>query len=237
LPTELWKHTNFKIIHNNRGLQIGMKRIYAYILLILFCISAISASAADSIVTVYKDGEFVSQYQRLIKTTPAITASVTDDLITEFNNSPGKLFDWALKDLGVQDQKKGNEVIIVFKKSTVNEKTGISEGVFDIVVPGITTFNNVRVDGSVTKAHLVNGATRLTAIITYSSLLVKNASATVTIIPQKNNEQLFVSNLKIRFGWFFNIFITKKRYQSIVEWRIKKFTENMRIECEKREKQ
>lgn len=213
-----------------------MRKIYIYILLILLCTPSMSASSADSIVTVYKDGEFVSQYQRLIKTTPTITASVTDDLVSEFHNSPGKLFDWALKDLGVQDEKKGNEVIIIFKKSTVNEKTGISEGVFDIVVPGITTFSNVRVDGSVTKAHLVNGATRVTAIITYSTFLVKNASATVTIIPQKNNEQLFVSNLRIKFGWFFNIFITKKRYQSIVEWRIKKFTENMRIECEKREK-
>ena len=113
-----------------------MKKIYTYILLFLFCISSISASSADSIVTVYKDGEFVSQYQRLIKTTPAITASVTDDLVKEFHNSPGKLFDWALKDLGVQDEKKGNEVIIVFKKSTVNEKTGISEGIFDRI--GVT---------------------------------------------------------------------------------------------------
>ncbi len=224
-----------KIIRKHSDLQIGMKKIYAYILLSLFSLSLSSASSADSIITVYKDGEFVSQYQRLIKTTPAITASITDDLVREFHDSPGKLFDWALKDLGIQDEKKGNEVIIVFKKSTNNEKTGITEGFFDIVVPGFTTLNNVRVDGSVTKAHLTNGATRMTAIITYSSLLVKNASATITIIPQKNSEQLFVSNLKIKFGWFFNIFITKKRYQNIVEWRIKKFTENMRIECEKRE--
>ena len=66
-----------------------MKKIYAYILLILLCIPSMSASSADSIVTVYKDGEFVSQYQRLIKTTPAITAAVTDDLVSEFHNSPG----------------------------------------------------------------------------------------------------------------------------------------------------
>jgi hypothetical protein len=213
-----------------------MRKIYTYILLILFCISSISASSADSIVTVYKDGEFVSQYQRLIKTSPAITASITDDLVSEFHNSPGKLFDWALKDLGVQSEKKDNEVIIVFKKSTINGKTGVTEGVFDIIVPGVTTFSNVKVDGTVTKAKLINGGSRVTADITYSSFLVKNASATFATIPQKNNEQLFVLNLKIRFGWFFNIFITKKRYVSIVEWRIKKFTENMRIECEKREK-
>jgi len=213
-----------------------MRKIYTYILLILFCISSISAWSADSIVTVYKDGEFVSQYQRLIKTSPAITASITDDLVSEFHNSPGKLFDWALKDLGVQSEKKDNEVIIVFKKSTINGKTGVTEGVFDIIVPGVTTFSNVKVDGTVTKAKLINGGSRVTADITYSSFLVKNASATFATIPQKNNEQLFVLNLKIRFGWFFNIFITKKRYVSIVEWRIKKFTENMRIECEKREK-
>jgi len=66
-------------------------------------------------------------------------------------------------------------------------------------------------------------------------LLLKYALGTVTIVRQKNDELLFITNVSIKFGWFFNIFITKKRYKSIVEWRIKKFTENLKTECEQRQ--
>lgn len=213
-----------------------MKKIVGFLLTALWCINLVSASTSDTIITSYKDGEFVSQYQKHIKVSNSIAVSVSDDLVSDFHEKPGKLFNWALKDLGLQSEKKDNEVIIVYKKSTTNEKTGVTEGIFDIVVPGITTFNNVRVEGIVSKTNLTNGTTKVTANIIYSSLLVKNALGTLLIIPLKNNEQLFVSNLKIRFGWFFNFFITKKRYKSIVEWRIRKFTENMKNECEKREK-
>jgi len=65
---------------------------------------------------------------------------------------------------------------------------------------------------------------------------LKNGFGTITVVPQKDNEQLLVTNVRIKFGWFFNIFITKKRYKSIVEWRIKKFTENLKAECERRQK-
>jgi hypothetical protein len=41
--------------------------------------------------------------------------------------------------------------------------------------------------------------------------------------------------VKLKFGWFFNIFITKKRYKSIIEWRIKKFSENIKDECERKQ--
>jgi len=76
---------------------------------------------------------------------------------------------------------------------------------------------------------------KVTANIIYSSLLLKHALGTVTIIQQKNNQLLFITNVSIKFGWFFNIFITRKRYKSIVEWRIKKFTENLKYECEHRQ--
>lgn len=40
--------------------------------------------------------------------------------------------------------------------------------------------------------------------------------------------------IHIRFGWFFNIFITQKRYRDIVEWRMQGFMNNMRDEAERR---
>jgi len=211
-----------------------MKKYVAFILILFGCIQNICASSADSISTVYKDGEFKSQYHTRVKASDFIASEVANDLLKDFHNTPDNLFNWALKDLGLQDRKK-NEIIFILKSSTTDSKTGITHGEFDIIVPLITTFNNVKVDAIVSRTKYVNGEMKVTANIIYSSLLLKHALGTVSIIQQKNNQLLFITNVSIKFGWFFNIFITRRRYKSIVEWRIKKFTENLKSECEHRQ--
>ena len=211
-----------------------MKKIYVVIVLLFFSVTTAFALNPDSISTVYADGEFTTQYKTKLKVSNKIANDVADYLVNDFHNSPEKLFKWALKDLGLQN--KSNELIIVFKSSTNDTKTDITHGIFDIVIPNITTFGGIKVDAIVSKTKYYNGETKVTANIIYSSLLMKNALGTLTIISQMNNEQLLITNVKIRFGWFFNLFITKNRYRSIVQWRIKKFTENFKNECLKRQK-
>jgi hypothetical protein len=213
--------------------DIGMKKISISVLLFLVCVYAVSAASSDSISTVYKNGEFVTQYTIKIKYLPKVTAEVADYLVTDFHTKPGNLFNWALKDLGLQN--KSNELIIVFRDSNHDIKTGITHGKFDVVVPNFTTFSNIKVDAIVAKTNYSNGVTKVKANIVYSSLLLKNALGTLSIVPQQNNEQLLITNVTIQFGWFFNLFITQKRYKSIVEWRIKKFAENIKAECERRQ--
>lgn len=188
----------------------------------------------DTTFTVYKNGEYTTQCQRKVKSSNKVSSEVTDYLVSDFHNSPRHLFDWALKDLGLQETKN-NELIIVFKSSNHDFKTGITHGIVDIEVPNITSFKNIKVDAIVSKTKYQNGTGKVTANIAYSSLLLDKAYGYITVIPQKNNEQLYITNFKIKFGWFFNIFITQNRYKKIVEWRIKKFTENMKSESEMRE--
>jgi hypothetical protein len=182
---------------------------------------------------VYKEGKFETHYQSKILVTKEVAMEVADCLVTDFHNSPGHLFDWALKDLGLQN--KNNDLIIVFKSSSNDLKTGITHGVFDIVVPGVTTFNDIKVDAIVSKTKYSSGVIKVTANIVYSSLLLKDAVGTLQLVPQKNNYLLLITDVRINFGWFFNLFITQKRYKSIVEWRIKKFTENIIDESERRQ--
>lgn len=209
-----------------------MKYIYFSTIIAFVSILKVFGAPTDSISSLYKVGKFETHYQNRTKASKDITSDVADYLVSDFHNSPGHLFDWALKDLGLQNKK--NELIIVFKSSTHDTKTGITHGVFDIIVPHFTTFNDVKVDAIVSKTENSNGVIKVTANIIYSSLLLKNALGTVTLIPQKNNDLLLVTNVKINFGWFFNLFITQKRYKSIVEWRIKKFTENIIDELQRR---
>ncbi len=212
-----------------------MAKYFLSIFFSFFLVLTTWAIPKDTTFTVYKDGEYTTQCQRRVKSSNKITEDVTDYLITDFHNSPGHLFEWALKDLGLQE-KKNNELIITFISSNHDTKTGITHGVFDIEVSGVTTFNNIKVDAIVSKTKFLNGNSKVTADIAYSSMLLDKATGVLTILPQKNNEQVFVTNFKIKFGWFFNIFINQNRYKKIVEWRIRKFTDNMKFESEMRQK-
>ncbi len=194
-----------------------------------------NALPLDTTFTTYKDGEFTTQCQRRVTAPSKIASEVSTYLVSDFHNSPGHLFDWALKDLGLQE-KKNNELIIVFVSSNHDTKTGITHGIFDIEVPNITTFKNIKVNAIVAKTKFLNGVEKVSADIAYSSMLLDKANGVFTIIPQKNNEQLYITNFKIKFGWFFNIFITQNRYKKIVEWRVRKFTDNMKFETEVRAK-
>ena len=211
-----------------------MKKKHLLFLTFLAFITPLMAISDDSIKTIFQDSHFRTQYKIKVKASAIIASEMANDLIKDFHNTPDNLFNWALKDLGLQDKKK-NDVIFILKTSNTDSKTGITHGEFDIIVPYFTTFKNVKVDALVSKTKYINGEMKVSANIIYSSLLLKYALGTVTIVQQKNNELLFITNVSIKFGWFFNIFITKKRYKSIVEWRIKKFTDNLKNECEHRQ--
>lgn len=212
-----------------------MNKIISILFIFICCTSTLSALPVDSIFTEYKEGVFVTQYLTEANVSQTTVTDATTRLVNEFHYTTTDLFKWALKDLGLQNE--GNELIIIFKNSYHDPKTGITHGVFDIDVPYFKTFNDIKVDAIVT--HKVqNGTTKVTANIIYSSLLLKNGLATLYVIPQKNNKMLLYTHVSIKFGWFFNFFITKKRYKTIVEWRVKQFAENMkdeykRIESEK----
>ena len=211
-----------------------MEKKLILVLTFLLFLLPLMAITDDSIKTVFQEGHFRTQYKTKVKASEMIASDMANDLLKDFHSTPANLFNWALKDLGLQDKKK-NDVIFILKTSTTDVKTGITHGEFDIIVPYITTFKNVKVDAIVSKTKYFNGEMKVTANIIYSSLLLKYALGTVTIVQLKNNELLFITNVSIKFGWFFNIFITKRRYKSIVEWRIKKFTENLKYECEQRQ--
>lgn len=204
------------------------------LLWILTIYSSIGLQAAEPEISVQKEGKYETRYQLRAINCADKANEVADYLINDFKTNTAHLFEWALKDLGLQDNN--NEVIIVFKSSTFDESTNTMSGLFDIKVPGIKTFHNVRVDAVVTKTVYTSGVIKATTNIVYSSLLLKSATGSILFVPQKNNDLILISEAKMDFGWFFNLFITRNRYKSIVEWRIIRMTENVRDECLKRKK-
>lgn len=204
-----------------------MRKLFFILLFFNFFVNGLIAIPVDSLITTYKDGVFTTQYITEIKVSENTAEKVSDRLVSEFHEATTDLFKWALKDLGLQ--KRSNELIIELESSKYDTNTGITNGLFTIEIPHVRTFRNIKVDAIVTK-KVTRGLANVNATIIYSSMLLKNGMANLYIIP-RNNKLYLYTNSSAKFGWFFNLFITNNRYKSIVEWRVKKFTDNVKEEC------
>ena len=209
-----------------------MKRIL-FILLIIT--PSLYLFGRDSVSTYYQQGEFISYCSVVTEVPLKVADSVVDDLISQFRGDPELLFEWAFKDLGKQPgDKSKNDVLIKLKLATFDKMTGKSLLLTDVIVSDYTTYENVAIESKVTKTKMNSGKTRVFVDIFYSNALLKKAYGTFFVVPLDENRVMMSVQIHVRFGWFFNIFITQKRYRNLVEWRMKGFMNNMRNEAERR---
>lgn len=212
-----------------------MKRVFFIVTCCILSCFTVKAQKSDTLYSYRQDGAFHSFCRVEAKCSNAIANEVVDDFISQFRGDPELLFEWALKGVGKQNDKERDEVLLVLKRTTFDPETSIGVIVADIKVPGLRTFKDINIESRVTKNELPDGITEIVVDIFYSNALLKKAYGTYRIVPQSDGTQFFDLTINIKFGWFFDLFITKKRYCSIIEWRAKGFMENMRNEAERRQ--
>ena len=188
----------------------------------------------DSIMTIHKKGVFYTYCQMATVSDMQTAEEVVDDFISEFRGDPQLLFEWAMKGVGQQNDAEKDAVILDLKETTFDPSTSIGVIKTDVIVPGFTTYRDVNLESRVLKHHLSNGELRVDVDIFYSNALLKKAYGTYHVIPMGKEKVLICMNTYIKFGWFFDLFITHRRYRNLAEFRIHKFMDNMRLECEKR---
>jgi hypothetical protein len=206
---------------------------------LLFLFSTIvfttKATPQDSISTVYKDGEFITYSQVWVDASDSISNRVSNDFVYQMHYNLDALFGWALKGMNLRKEK--NELMIFYFKSTAyNKESHVIRGIGDVIVPGIITFPNIIIDSRLSERKFTNGKSTINIDLLYSDGFLKKMFGRFTIIPKRNDASLFTLETHIRFGWFFNIFITRNRFKKIMEWRLKKFVHNLRDEAERRER-
>lgn len=212
-----------------------MKRVIFIVTCCILSCFTVKAQKSDTLYSYRQDGAFHTFCGVEAKCSNAIANEVVDDFISQFRGDPELLFEWALKGVGKQNDKERDEVLLELKRTTFDPETSIGVIVADIKVPGLRTFKDINIESRVTKNELPDGITEIVVDIFYSNALLKKAYGTYRIVPQSDGTQFFDITINIKFGWFFDLFITKKRYCSIIEWRAKGFMENMRNEAERRQ--
>lgn len=206
------------------------------LLLFIFCFEfTISATATDSISTVYRDGEFITYCQVWVKASDSISNSVVNDFDYQMRYNLDGLFGWALKGLNLR-KEKDDLIIFHFKSTSYNKSTKVIRGIGDVIIPHIITFPNIIVDSKLSQKKYTNGKSEVYIDLLYSNGFMKKMFGTFTVLQKKDVGSWYVLENHVRFGWFFDIFITQKRFKTILEWRLKRFVHNLRDEAEHREK-
>lgn len=206
--------------------------------LLLFVCSFVSNAAilTDSLKTQYSKGTFHTYCEVLTYADMHTADAVVDDFISQFRGDPELLFEWALKGVGKQDDDEKDAILLVLKSTVFNPETSVGSIKTDIVVPGFTTFREVDIESKVTKEQKEDGSIVVVVDVYYSNSFLKKAYGTYHICPIGPDRVKLQIHTYIRFGWFFDLFITQRKYRNLAEFRVDKFMDNMRKESERRYK-
>jgi len=192
------------------------------------------ATSNDSISTRYNKGVFNSYCQLSTSANDSVANAVVNQFVHQMCYDIKGLFKWGLKGMSLKNEK--DELLVFdFKRTVYSKQTGILKGIGDVIVPGVTTINDVSVDSKLTIRTYTSGKREVKLDLAKSNLFIKSMSGSFYFVPKGDNKTgYFQIRTNISFSWFFDVFITQKRYQSIMEWRLRQVMLNLREEAEKR---
>lgn len=208
----------------------------ALVLFILLVSTRLIASPTDSVSTVYKNSEYVTYCQMNVNASDSISNEVINKFVYQMCYDLDALFKWGLK--GMSLANKEEEVLrFKFRTTKYDKKTTILRGIGDVIVPGVKTFPNMFIDSRITQKKYTNGRRDVRLDLATENPFIKKMVGVYTFVPRgKSKTATYVIETQIKFGWFFNIFITQYKYRMIMEWRLRQLVRNMKEEAERKEK-
>lgn len=207
-----------------------------WILSAFLCVCFVaSANPNDSISTVYKNGEFYTVYRLYVNASDSVNNRVLSNFDQQMCYNLDGLFPWALKKMNLRKEKT-EMMMFYFKTTSFNKQTNVLRAVGDVIIPGITTIDNIVVDSRLSSKKFKNGTSAVHLDLISANGFIKKMNSSFSTQPRKDNGCWYVLESRVKFGWFFDIFITQNRYKSIMEWRLKQFVRNLKEEAERREK-
>jgi hypothetical protein len=218
------------------GTYINKAQRWIFLVMLgVFVSIQVQASVTDSIATHYVNGKFITYYKVQVNASDSICLAVSRDFVQGMCFQLDKLFGWALKDMNLRKEHK-ELMMFYFKSTSYNAQNHILRGIGDVIVPGIITIPDIYVDSRLTVLQRAHGVGMINLNLVSASGFIKKMDTGFRVIPNTHHEAWLVLESHIRFGWFFDMFITENRFKGIMEWRLKRFVNNLKDEAERREK-
>lgn len=153
-------------------------------------------------------------------------SATVDSVLYYLQQDPQKLSVWAFAGMGKQKDTKKDAVYLHWKDGSYDPENHRSKLLMDVLVNGVVMFRNISVESTV-KDSVYKEGRDIRVDIYYSGTLLKSAYGNFHILPQQDGSIAVKMDTHIRFGWFFNIFITKKVFADTIDWRLERFVKNI----------
>ncbi len=206
-------------------------------LIIFFCFFAVlycNAAGQDSVSTVYRKGEYVTTTIVKVNASPVVMNAVIDDFLYQTRYNLDGLYNWAL--VGLKLRKEADDIIIFnFKSTEYDIKKDIIKGIGEVVVPGIITFPEIHVNSRMTKKLQANENITVNIDVLYSDAFLKKTNALFKMVPNDSKSCTISLETQVKFGWFFDFFISQSLFRQIMEWRFVRLMKNLGNEAVLRE--
>jgi len=175
-----------------------------------------------------------------------VSNTIFERFIHDFQASPDALFEWALYGTGAQDEQEKNAFLLEYKETVYIPENNYGRILVDVVIPGLTRFPNIMLEGkvlderrplqynpdlrvdSLNMTNIPNWYRHFDIDVIYYGKLLEHGFGNIYIIPVDSTHSVFLMDINIKYGWFFNIFITKKIYKNSVEWRVNRYMNNLK---------
>jgi len=205
-----------------------MRRVLTLALIALTIMVANAQVSPDSVSSTYRKGVFHTHITRHVNAGIEQTNQMLDSLISQFQINPEMLYDWALEGTGQQhDGTEKDDVILILRSTTYNPKAHRSVMIFDVDVPAFKRIKDITIESIIT-SEKPNHDIRHINVDMYTSLVLKHAHGILTAKQIAPGQCILKMDVDIKFGWFFNLFITQKKYKALAEFRLVKFINNLK---------
>ena len=211
-----------------------MKRISVIVFLCVFTIVVSRASSVDSVSTSHKGGEFITYTHVSVNAPTAIVNDVIDDFVFQTKYDLEALFGWGLKNLKLR--RESDEFIVFnFKSTQYDNKSDLIKAVGAVEIPRVINFPEIHVNSRMTKKTFSNGSVGVDINVLYSDAFLKSTTGVFRMSPNSTDGKCQITlETRVKFGWFFDLFITKSTYRSIMEWRFQQLLHNIKAQAEVR---
>ncbi len=179
------------------------------------------------IATTYSQRTFHTEKTFTIEASADSVNTVINRFAYEMQTDPDLLFDWVFAGTGTQGDTVKDALQIVYKESRYipEERHGMLN--VDIRTNGKVRFKDMLLETWVTEEQR-DSTHDLSILMKVSSRLLDEARFNFHVTPLSSTTAQVTFDSHIRFGWFFNIFISRRTYRNVIEWRFDLFLENLR---------
>lgn len=210
--------------------------MYKYIFILVAFLSLPFSSFSnikDTISTTYKDGNYITYTKVWVNAAPLVMDQVIDNFIYQTKHNLDALMLWGLKGLKLRSEKD-DIIVFNFKTTTYDKKNDLIKATGEVIVPKVIRFPEIHVNSQMSKRTFDDGKVNVDINVLYSDAFLSKTTGNFNMIPVDEKGCYISLETKVKFGWFFNIFITKYTFTHIMEWRFKTLMYNLRDEAERR---